>query len=112
MLMAADTKVLVVHRRLFEKDQSRYFVGRIEGYENGVAKITGRTWARDQYGVLVKKDDLRTKLLALSSGTLIVYQLPFETEIEAIEIESDADGHVVLSDGKTVKMDLTETPHP
>ena len=50
MLVATDTKLLVVHRRRFEKDQGRYFVGRVWGYENGVAKISGRTWSRDQYG--------------------------------------------------------------
>ena len=110
-MIAADTKVLVVHRRLFEKDQSRYFVGRVEGYEYGVAKISGRTWSRDQYGRLMRKDDERTKIVSLSSGTLLVYQLPFDCDLEQITIEADAAGHIALSDGAKFAMDLTETPH-
>ena len=109
MLMAADSKVLVVHRRLFETDQSRYFVGRVEGYDAGVAKIRGRTWSRDQYGRIVKKADERTKIVSLSSGTLIVYQLPFDTDLEALEIDV-SDEKVVLSDGKNFAMDLSEIP--
>lgn len=111
MLIAADTKVLVVHRRLFEKDQSRYFIGRVDGYENGVAKISGRTWSRDQYGRLLRKDDERTKILSLSSGTLLVYQLPFDCDLDAISIDADEAGRVAISDGAKFNMDLTETPH-
>ena len=109
MLLAADTKVLVVHRRLFEKDQSRYFVGRVEGYDSGIAKIRGRTWTRDKYGHIIKKMDERTKILSLSSGTLIVYQLPIDTDMDALQINM-TDEQVVLSDGKTFEMDLSEVP--
>ena len=109
MLLAADTKVLVVHRRLFEKDQSRYFVGRVEGYDAGIAKIRGRTWTRDQYGRIVKKTDERTKILSLSSGTLIVYQLPSDTDLDALQIQI-SDERVLLSDGKSFEMDLSEIP--
>ena len=109
MLLAADTKVLVVHRRLFENDQSRYFVGRVEGYEAGIAKIRGRTWTRDRYGQIVKKDDERIKVVSLSSGTLIVYQLPHETDLDALQIDIK-DQLVVLSDGKKFEMDLSEVP--
>lgn len=111
MLLGADTKVLVVHRRLFENDQSRFFVGKVEGYEDGVAKIRGRTWSRDQYGAIVMKNDERTKIVSLSSGTLIVYQLPFEVELEALTIKPGSDQSVVLSDGNGFSMNLTETPH-
>jgi len=109
MLLAADTKVLVVHRRLFENDQSRYFVGRVEGYEAGIAKIRGRTWTRDKYGQMVKKDDDRIKIVSLSSGTLIVYQLPSGTDMEALQIEIE-EQKVVLKDGQKFEMDLSEVP--
>jgi len=111
MLIGADTKVLVVHRRLFDSDQSRYFVGKVEGYEGGVAKIRGTTWSRDQYGTIVKKLDERTKILALSSGTLIVYQLPVDTDLDKVEIRTDSDQNVFVTDDQELRMDLTETPH-
>jgi hypothetical protein len=111
MLMAADTKVLVVHRRLFEKDHSRYFVGRVQGYEDGVAKITGRSFARDQYGAVHRKEDERTKIVSLSSGTLMVYQLPESVDLDALELYVDGSAGVTLRDDNGFKMDLTEIPH-
>lgn len=111
MLMAADTKVLVVHRRLFSEDQGRFFVGVVDGYENGVAKVTGRTWSQDQYGSFVKKDDLRTKIISLASGTLIVYQLPNSTSLASVQLRTDPEDRVILTDGKDLAMDLTERLH-
>ena len=74
MLLQPDDKLLVVHRRLFERDGSRFFVGRVDGYESGIVRLTGFTFVRDPIGGAVsRKSDPRTKLFSLSSGTLLVY---------------------------------------
>jgi hypothetical protein len=36
MLLKVGDKILVAHRRLYDKDEERFFVGRIEAYEAGV----------------------------------------------------------------------------
>jgi len=113
MILEAGNKVLVVHRRLFESDQGRLFIGVVDGYENGLAKIKGTTWLRDQYlGTFVKKEDPRTKILSITSGTLIFYQLPLDTKLDSVQFTTDDRGGTHLTDGGELKMDLTERADP
>ncbi len=103
-------KVLVVHRRLYEKDTTRYFVGEVLAYDSGMAKVCGFTFVKDMFtGAMQKKSDLRTKLLAIVSGTLIVYQLPSSLTLEALNVCVDADGGLVLTDAQGFSMDISET---
>jgi hypothetical protein len=84
MLLKEGDKILVAHRRLFEKDEVRFFVGRVEVCESGIVKATGHSYLRDALrGQLVEKADERTKILSLSSGTLVVYQLPIRSRLTA-----------------------------
>jgi hypothetical protein len=110
MLVEPGTKVLVVHRRLFEKDAPRFFVGTVDAYENGVARISGTTWTRNGLGIYVRKPQGCTKIISISSGTVIVYQLPLEADIAAMEVKVDPDQRTWLTDGRTFRMDLTEHP--
>ena len=47
MPLTPGDKVLIVHRRLFEKDTDRFFLGTIEAFEAGLARVTGFTFARN-----------------------------------------------------------------
>ena len=108
MILEPGSIVLLSHRRLFESDHSRYFLGTVDGYEDGVASVTGYTWIRDAYlGHYVRKDDVRTKIVSLSSGTVIVYRLPDSVRVPAARIESQ-DTSTVLTDYAGFTMDLTE----
>ena len=84
MLLSNGAKVLVCHRRLFVEDQARYFFGVVEDYCEGVAKVSGFTWTRDPTQGFQRKPDRRTKLIAVASGSVIVYELERETDLEAI----------------------------
>ena len=111
MLLNQGDKVLVVHRRLFEKDDPRFFAGTVEEYEEGIAKVVGYTFVRDVLGGQVeRKSEPRTKLLAISSGTLLVYQLLPETSIEALTMTA-SEGELQLSDGVDFLMNLSEWTH-
>lgn len=108
MILQAGDKVLVAHRRLFENDHGRYFVGEVEAFDFGIAKVRGWSWMRDSYqGAPVRKADLRTKLLSLSSGTLILYVLPRSTVLESLRLASEG-GELVLTDGEQFVMNLAE----
>ena len=108
MILECGSKVLVSHRRLFESDQSRYFIGVVEGYEHGVARVSGHTWTRESYrGTVCRKNGIRTKIIALASGTVIVYQLPTGVNMEALVFEHEGT-RMYLRDGGTFEMDLTE----
>ncbi|MBI3556288.1 MAG: hypothetical protein HY074_08495 [Deltaproteobacteria bacterium] len=112
MILEEGSKVLIVHRRLFENDHSRFFLGVVDAYEQGVAKVRGNTWIRDTFTAeYFKKEDVRTKLVAVSSGTLMVYELPLETDMQAIRLIFEKDGKLALTDGKKLHSDLSEAEH-
>ncbi len=109
MILESGSHVLIAHRRLFEADQRRLFVGTVDDYDSGIARITGYTWLRDPVsGVMVRKQDLRTKIVSLSAGTLIVYQLPSDLIVENVLFSMDGHNHLFLEDGKGLRMDLSE----
>jgi len=101
--------LLIVHRRLYTDDEPRFFVGTVDQYDDGLARVTGYTWQRDPHsnGAWHRKDDERTKLVALASVTLIAYSLPVESA-ESLELVRGAEGQVLLRDGQGFEMDLSE----
>jgi hypothetical protein len=81
-------KVLVAHRRLFDGDEVRYFAGIVESYDAGVFRATGWTFLQDATTkMLFKKEDVRTKLYSLASGTVMVYSLPDDVELGHLRFE-------------------------
>jgi hypothetical protein len=110
MLLERGDVVLVAHRRLFQGDEPRYFIGEVLGYDAGVVKLSGRSYARDLVsGELVEKAEERTKLVALASGTVLVYQLPGSVMRERLTFHNE-DGETWLQDGEGFRMNLTEEP--
>jgi hypothetical protein len=110
MLKPGDI-ILVAHRRLFETDNARFFVGHVDEYEGGVVKVTGRSFVRDVLnGQVLEKAERRTKILSLSSGALITYQVPQDISLDALKFEDSGDG-LSLTDGKTFTMNLSEHVH-
>ncbi|MDA1162965.1 MAG: hypothetical protein O3B13_07675 [Planctomycetota bacterium] len=110
-LLEPGARVLVVHRRLFERDDNRLFVGEVEAMNDGVFRTTGYTFVRDTLGGTIRrKSDPRTKLLSLTSGTLIVYVLPAELDLSRVEIQCE-ETEVWLTDGNDFSMNLSEWTH-
>jgi hypothetical protein len=109
VILERGTKLLISHRRLFAEDQPRFFVGVVEVCEGGVARVSGHSWVREQLrGDILRKQDRRTKLVALASGSLFIYVLPEDLDIEALRIEHGKDRDHVLTDGKAFRMDISE----
>jgi hypothetical protein len=109
VLLKEGDKLLVAHRRLFAKDAARFFIGRVVAYEAGIVKVCGHSFARDMItGSMLEKSDERTKLLALASGTLLVYQLPDGTVLEAIQFVSEK-RRLAVTDGQGFTMNLSES---
>ena len=108
MVLKKGDKVLIVHRRLFEKDGTRFFVGTVEEYETGLARVTGFSFPRDMAsGHIHKKDDPRTKIVAIGSGTVLVYLLIGDPQIDKLQFVHSG-SKLKLSDGSGFEMDLTE----
>jgi hypothetical protein len=107
MLLKEGDKVLVAHRRLFPHDEPRFFLGTVDAYQAGVVKVTGHSFIRDLFTGIVEKRDIRTKLISLSSGTVMVYQLPDHVLLDSMEFRYE-DGWLLLSDGRDFAMNLAE----
>jgi len=110
MILTVGSKVLISHRRLFNEDQPRFFAGTVDGYEAGVIKVTGYTWVRDLRDGLVRKADQRTKIVAIGSGTMIIYEIPRNVAVETLEIRQDGKRSLMLTDDQAFHMDLSEHP--
>ena len=93
MILEPGNNLLIVHRRLFEKDHLRFFIGRVEAYDSGIARVTGYAFGRDAVSQnFHRKSEVRTKLIGIGSGTFIVYCLPDEIEVENATFETDESG--------------------
>lgn len=108
MILNPGDTVLVAHRRIFEQDGARYFLGTVEEYESGIARVTGYTFVRESFvGRVFRKDDLRTKIVAILSGTLIVYRLPEHLAIDKLHFVY-AEGKLIVTDDAGFEMNLEE----
>lgn len=110
MILSQGDKVMVVHRRLFENDQSRIFIGEVDGHHNSLAKVTGRSWLKDKFhGDFVEKKEIRTKIISLESSGLIIYQIPSTVNLSALSIDLVGHGKNLITDHKNFNLDLSDT---
>ncbi len=111
MILQSGNKLLIVHRRLFEADRTRYFLGTVNAYEDGVASVSGYTFVHDHVdGDYLRKDDERTKIMPIRSGSLIVYLLSSDFAIDEARI-CTRENRLILSDGRGCEMNLSEHAH-
>jgi hypothetical protein len=111
MLLNKGDTILVANRRLFETEELRFFIGRVDEYEAGIVKATGRSYIHDvMSGRMIEKEDKRTRILSLSSGTFLVYQIPGTVSVEALKFSEEA-GRLSLTDEKGFTMNLAEHVH-
>jgi hypothetical protein len=96
-ILSPGEKIHVMHRRRFEKDVRRHFVGEVHGYEQGVARASGYVFVIDDLNkhLFVKRPDRRTKLI------------PQTVEVESVAYELK-DRSLVVTDGGDWAMDVKE----
>ncbi|MBX9790574.1 MAG: hypothetical protein K2Y37_16770 [Pirellulales bacterium] len=108
MVVNPQDTVLIVHRRLFEKDSTRFFIGVVEECDAGLIKATGFTYFQDMMtGHVNRKDDPRTKIVPLGAGTVLVYLLQGSPRIEDLHFVHSG-SKTFLVDNARFRMDLTE----
>ena len=111
-MLEQGEKLLIVHRRLFENDTPRFFVGEVQAYEAGIVKVKGYTFVKDLFsGNMKKKAGSRIKFMSIISGTFIVYQLPVTVLLDSVRFDLDQDGALVLKDDGGFSMDVAESVH-
>jgi hypothetical protein len=111
-MLTQEDKILIVHRRLFEKDTPRFFVGEVQAYEAGITKVNGYTFAKDMFsGNIQRKPYSRMKIISIISGTFLVYQLPVAVLLDSVRLDSNQDGTLVLKGDGGFSMDVAESIH-
>jgi hypothetical protein len=108
MLLKIGEKIHLIHRRRFDRDVRRHFVGSVEDYELGLARLHGYTFVTDDLNKheFVRRPDLRTKIAALASGEFIVNVLPPEVDLEKVRYEQ-RERRLIVTDGQW-EMDIKE----
>jgi hypothetical protein len=108
MILQPGEKVHVIHRRHYEKDHHRHFIGVVEGYDGGVARVTGHVYTVDPVKfTFVKREEMRTRLVSIVSGDVLVNVIPASVELEKITYKQQRKA-VRVTDGSDWHLDLSE----
>ena len=108
MILTQGEKVHVIHRRHYEKDHHRHFVGVVDAYENGVARVTGHVYTVDPVKFsFMRRPETRTRLVSVISGDVLVNILPPKVSLEKIFYKQERKA-VRVSDGSDWYLDLSE----
>jgi hypothetical protein len=109
VLLKAGEKVHAGLYAQYEGQARRAFIGVVEAYEDGVARIRGRSWLYDALtGVYTAKEDERVRLVSVTSGRYVFNILPPGTDMNEVRYHLRPDGSLWLTDGKALMMDVTE----
>jgi hypothetical protein len=108
MILKKGEKVHLIHRRRFESEARRHFVGVVEDYEGGVARVSGYVFAvdRSKY-VFVRRPEKRTRIVSLISGDLLANVIPPEVDLEKIHYKVE-NKVTRVTDGANWHLDLSE----
>lgn len=109
VVLRPGEKVHLIQLRRFERDLRRHFVGVVEAYDHGMARLSGYVFVIDDQTrhTFQKRPDRRTKVISLLAGEHIVNVLPPEVDIEAVHYVLEAH-RLVATDGRNWKMDIKE----
>jgi hypothetical protein len=108
MIVDKGDVLFVSHRRMYQHDEDRFFLGRVITCEGVLVKLVGFTFVRDlRNGRIVRKNERRARVLSLASPGYMVYQLPEDVNIEQVTITS-GNGEALLLDGTRELMNLAE----
>lgn len=108
MILKQGEKVHVIHRRHYEKDHHRHFIGVVDAYDGGVARITGHVYTVDPVKfTFMKRPELRTRLVAVASGDVLVNIIPGKVSLEKITYKQERKA-VRVTDGSDWFLDLSE----
>jgi hypothetical protein len=108
MILQQGEKVHIIHRRHYEKDHHRHFIGVVDGYEQGVARVTGHVYTVDPVKfTFVKREESRTRLVSITSGDVLVNIIPKNVSLDKI-VYKQVRKAVRVTDGSDWHLDLSE----
>jgi hypothetical protein len=108
MVLRPGEKIHIIHRRHFEAEPHRHFVGVVEAYENGIARVTGHVYTVDPIKfAFFKRPEQRTRVVSLSSGDVLVNILPTTVNLDKVVYKQEKKS-VRVTDGSDWFLDISE----
>jgi hypothetical protein len=108
MILKPGEKVHVIHRRHYEKDLHRHFIGVVDAYDLGVARITGHVYTVEPVKFsFIKRPEVRTRLVSVVSGDVLINIIPSKVNLEKIIYKQERKA-VRVTDGSDWHLDLSE----
>ncbi|MDB6016238.1 MAG: hypothetical protein JWR19_727 [Pedosphaera sp.] len=108
MILQKGEKIHVIHRRHFDKDPHRHFVGVVDAYEHGLARITGHIFTVDLVKFsFFRRPEVRTRIVSLTSGDVLINILPPSVDLDKIVYKQEKKA-VRVTDGSQWHMEISE----
>jgi hypothetical protein len=100
--------ILVIDRKLFHDDNTRFFVGVVEEYDDRVIRLRGFPFHLSPYEVtgVERHGEQRVRVLSMS-GDILLYMLPRETDLDKMQLRRSPKS-LQITDGGAVTLDLSE----
>jgi hypothetical protein len=109
-VLSAGEKIHIIHRRHLEKEPHRHFVGLVEAYEAGIARVTGHIFTVDPVRFeFIRRPNPRTRIVSLLSGDILVNIIPPAVDLDKVTYQQEAKA-VRVTDGSNWHLDLSEFP--
>jgi hypothetical protein len=108
MILRKGEKIHVIHRRQMEQESHRHFLGVVDEYENGLARVTGHIFTVDTTKfVFFRRPETRTRIVALNSGEVLVNILPATVDLDQVFYKQE-NKSLRVTDGSDWHMDISE----
>jgi len=107
-ILAPGEKIHVIHRRRFDQEPHRHFVGVVNDYREGVLRMTGHVYAVDTTTYqFIRRPEQRTRVVSVVSGEVIVNVIPASVDLSKITYRQEGSA-VRVSDGSDWHLDISE----
>src|SRR5271168_1827042 len=94
-------RVLIIDRKLFKDDNTRFFVGVIEEYDSVAVRVRGFPFHLSPYEISGAE---RVRVISMSAGDLI-YLMPREMDTAKVHLRRSPKS-LMLTDGESYTVDL------
>jgi hypothetical protein len=101
-------RVLIIDRKLFKDDNTRFFVGVIEEYDTVAVRLRGYPFHLSPYEIsgAERHGEERIRVISMSAGDLI-YLMPRELDTSKVHLRRSPKS-LMMTDGEAFTVDLSE----
>ena len=104
----AGEVIHIIEKRIFADDVRRHFVGKVNGYDGTVLRVTGYVWIfSSRTGKFIRRREKRERVFVLGDR-LIINVLPKNVAFDAIVYADDAQRRMYITDNHNFILDLSE----